>query len=224
MDHETRRRRLPVLPLFPIPFLHLCTRDCNRYLLLEFEPPLNQIEELYPAPHIWYQRPATNPFAAPALANFVETRRLRQARLQIEAMEPTMKEYMERITSSMDEFCLELRNNTAAIHANTSRLDDLLTWRPDLERRVADLQQGRAPAATALGAAAAGLSNLVPPLAKAGNLPNATDPARELPHGSNDHSDTFLQRGQPPVTTPVPLPGTGQYNSPVAVSPFVRAS
>lgn len=67
-----------------------------------------------------------------ALAQFIETRRVRQARAQIEAMDPTMKEYMEKITSSMDEFCLELCNNTAAVHANTAKIDDLLSWRPDL--------------------------------------------------------------------------------------------
>ncbi|KAE8821722.1 hypothetical protein D1007_00128 [Hordeum vulgare] len=71
-------------------------------------------------------------------------------------MDSTMKDYMEKITSSMDEFHLELRNNTAAVRAITVNFDDLLSWRPDLERRVADLgvavsdlQQGHVSAAVA---------------------------------------------------------------------------
>ena len=40
-------------------------------------------------------------------------------------MDPTLKEYMDKITSSMEEFLLELCSNTAAIHANTTKLVDL---------------------------------------------------------------------------------------------------
>ena len=51
------------------------------------------------------------------MALIMETRHLRQARAQIEAMDPTVKDYMEKITSSMEEFRLELRNNTTSVHA-----------------------------------------------------------------------------------------------------------
>ncbi|XP_073359664.1 uncharacterized protein [Aegilops tauschii subsp. strangulata] len=129
-------------------------------------------------------------------------------------MDPTMKEYMEKITSSMDEFRVELRNNTAAVHANTAKLDDLLTWRPDLERHVAklsdavaDLQQGRTPAAAASGVAATGLPLREPNLHSIGAQPEAAIRVQELPHGSMDHGDAFLHREKAPVTPPASLPG-----------------
>ncbi|XP_044954268.1 uncharacterized protein LOC123404410 isoform X3 [Hordeum vulgare subsp. vulgare] len=50
-----------------------------------------------------------------------------------------MKDYVEKIGSFMDEFRLELRNNTAAVRANTVKLNDLLSCLPDLERWVVDL-------------------------------------------------------------------------------------
>lgn len=147
-----------------------------------------------------------------------------------------MKEYMERITSSMDEFRLELRNNTVAVRANTLKLDDLITWRPDQERHVADLglavanlQSGRVPAAAAPGAAAAGLPSNEPTLPAAGDPSDADAHAGELPHGTHDHGDAFLHRGKSSVATPTPLPGTGQFSlqSPVSAtvpSPFAHAS
>lgn len=94
-------------------------------------------------------------------------------------MDPTMKDYMEKITSSMEEFRLELRNNTTAVHANTARLDDLVAWRPDLERHinqlteaVADLQNGRAPAAASPGVAATWPSLQDPSLPSIGDRPD----------------------------------------------------
>ena len=103
-----------------------------------------------------------------------------------------MKEYMEKITTSMDEFRLELRRNTAAIHARTAKLDDLTAWRPDLERRVdlladavADLQQGRLPAAAAPGVAAKEISALDSKL-------GTGTAAISQPHRSADHGDAFL--------------------------------
>uniref|UniRef100_M8B2E5 Uncharacterized protein n=1 Tax=Aegilops tauschii TaxID=37682 RepID=M8B2E5_AEGTA len=64
-------------------------------------------------------------------------------------MDPTIKEYLKKITKSVDKFRAGLRNNTHAIQANSHKLDDLLSWHSDLEKRgeemsVADtlLQQG----------------------------------------------------------------------------------
>ena len=140
---------------------------------------------------------------------------------------------MDKITKSMDEFRIELRGNTAAIHAHTAKLDDLVAWRPDLEHRVdqltnavAELQQGRPPAAAALGVAPQGSSTIAPALAAAGIHPGDEPTAQVQPHGSNDHRNAFLHREQRLATPPAPLPGTGQYSlqspGPV-VSPFSHA-
>ncbi|KAI5015115.1 hypothetical protein ZWY2020_056505 [Hordeum vulgare] len=108
-------------------------------------------------------------------------------------MDPTMKDYMEKITSSMDDFHLELHNNTGAICANIANIDDMFSWRPDVECLVsdlgvvvADLQQGCVSATAASSAATIMALRLDPSIAAGGGL-NGTDPsAQELPHGSVD--------------------------------------
>lgn len=98
----------------------------------------------------------------------------------------------------------------------------------DLGAAVADLQHGRASAATAPGAAAIGTTAPDPLLAAAGSLLGTVTNAQELPHGSEDHGDAFLRWEQGPVATPVPLPGIGQLPSSPSVipvsSPFSHAS
>ena len=61
-------------------------------------------------------------------------------------MDPTFKEYFNKLTSSLDGIHADIRSTAA-------KLEDLVAWRPELERRVdrlstavAELQQGR-PAA-----------------------------------------------------------------------------
>lgn len=57
-------------------------------------------------------------------------------------MEPAIKSYLDSLWNSLDA-------NTAAMQAQTAKIDDLLAWRPDLEKRVgnlaaiSDLQQAR---------------------------------------------------------------------------------
>ncbi|KAE8808064.1 hypothetical protein D1007_15624 [Hordeum vulgare] len=58
-------------------------------------------------------------------------------------MEPTFKDYFDKMSNSLNAIHTDIR-------ANTTQLMDLVKWRPDLERRVdqlsttvAELQQGR---------------------------------------------------------------------------------
>ena len=66
------------------------------------------------------------------LAQFIETRSLTQARAHLVAMDPAVQSFLERLDTTLKE-------HTAAINASNAKVDDLVAWRPDLERRVADL-------------------------------------------------------------------------------------
>jgi hypothetical protein len=92
---------------------------------------------------------------------------------------------------------------------------------------VADLQQGRLPAAAAPGVAAKEITAPAPSLGAPNILPGAGTTMIPQPHGSSDHGDAFLHRGKALATPPAPLPGTGQYTSqsPASpLSPFAHAS
>lgn len=47
-------------------------------------------------------------------------------------MDPTIQAFLDRLDST-------LAAHTAAIQASTARIDEIVAWRPDLERRIADL-------------------------------------------------------------------------------------
>ena len=67
----------------------------------------------------------------PDLAHLIEARGIRHGRFLVEAMDPSAKAYLDKLTATMEA-------NTAALTAVTIRLDDLVAWRPDLERRLYD--------------------------------------------------------------------------------------
>ncbi|KAE8821699.1 hypothetical protein D1007_00105 [Hordeum vulgare] len=65
-------------------------------------------------------------------------------------MDPSFKDYFEKLITSLDAIHIDLCANTMAINTTVAKLDDLVQWHPDLERRVeqlsiavAKLQHGR---------------------------------------------------------------------------------
>lgn len=180
----------------------------------------------YCVPYIWYQSP---PPSSPqrALAHFIETRRLRQARLQLEHMDPAVKSYLDKLSATMEA-------NTTALTVITSRLDDLAAWRPDLEKCVADLgeavaalQQGRPGSTNGEGTQAPAPTAPLP--ATRATASRVAEGAAGAPHGSIDHGEFHLQRGSTVVSsqTPPPLPTNGQLKIPSPnslPSPFAHAS
>ncbi|KAE8813932.1 hypothetical protein D1007_08848 [Hordeum vulgare] len=62
----------------------------------------------------------------------MEIRSLRQARAGVIAMDPAIEAFLERLEST-------LVAHTVTLNASKAKVDDLVAWRPDLERCVADL-------------------------------------------------------------------------------------
>ena len=133
-----------------------------------------------------------------------------------------MKEYMDTITKSMDEYMDtitksmdEQHSHDPPAHSQAGRFGRVAAQSrascvDQLTDAVAELQQGRLPAAAALGVALQGSSTTDPLLAAAGTPPGVEPTAQGRPHGSNDHRHAFLHREQVLVVTAVPLPGIGQ--------------
>lgn len=157
---------------------------------------------------------------------------MRQARSQLAAMDPAVEAFLERLDSTMKAQSKAI----AEIQASTAKIDALVAWRPDLEKRVADL-----------GDAVAALQLAHPPPTKesednraqaSGSAPPATSDSHiggglgavDAPHGPAGHGVYNLARGPSAVSfqTPPPPPATGQYNtlatSPTPLSPFAHAS
>ena len=84
-------------------------------------------------------------FLIPAMAHLVERRSLTSAKDQIAVMDPSFKDYFDKLSNSLEGIHANIHSNTAMIQATTARLDDIVQWCPDLERRV-----GVAPLASAL--------------------------------------------------------------------------
>ena len=55
------------------------------------------------------------------LAQFIETWRLRDGRQRLKEMDPAIKSYLDPLRNSLDA-------NTAAMQAQTAKIDDLLSW------------------------------------------------------------------------------------------------
>ncbi|KAE8797080.1 Protein argonaute 1A [Hordeum vulgare] len=66
------------------------------------------------------------------LAQFIETRSVNQARAQVVAMYPNIQTFLVRLDTIVKE-------HTAAIQASKCKVDDLMVWLPNLERRVVNL-------------------------------------------------------------------------------------
>ncbi|XP_044370802.1 uncharacterized protein [Triticum aestivum] len=160
----------------------------------------------------------------------METRSLRQARIRLIAMDPSVQSFLERLETTLKE-------HTAAIHASNSKIDDLVAWRPDLERRVTDLSEAVAvlqrtslsPPPPEMALHQAPSSSLQSP-ATAGIHTRAASGTAATLQGPEGHGVYNIQRGPPAVSfqTPPPPPANGQYDapapSPPALSPFAHAS
>lgn len=48
-------------------------------------------------------------------------------------MDPSFKDYLDKLSSSLDEIRSNMRTNMAAVKSQTAKLDDLVKWRSDLE-------------------------------------------------------------------------------------------
>lgn len=53
------------------------------------------------------------------------------------AMDPSIQAFLDRLDSTLVADTMAI----ASIQASTAKIDDIISWRPDLERRVADLSE-----------------------------------------------------------------------------------
>ena len=132
-----------------------------------------------------------------------------------EAMDPSVSAFLTRFETKIEA---AIDGLTKAQQSTATKIDDLLSWRPDLERRVADLSDAVAvlqEASPALpkegGDNHSGTAPLQQP-ATLGALPDSGAGATDLLHGSDDHGVANQQREPPPASfmTPPPLPNNGQ--------------
>lgn len=143
-------------------------------------------------------------------------------------MDPAIKAFLDKLDAALDA-------NTAATKATNAKINDLISWRPDLERRVADLgdavaalQQAQPPASTE-GATSKVVPDQPQQPAMLGASLGAAAGAAGISYGSTDHGGELLQRGPPVASfaTPPPPPANGQIepHTPFTLpSPFMHAS
>ena len=113
-------------------------------------------------------------------------------------MDPAAKAYLDKLTATMEA-------NTAALTAVTIRLDDLVAWRPDLERRVSDLgdpvtalQQVRANPTSDNNGVALPLRSVAPPPALPTDKSGLAEGDEDAPDDgttSQNHLDPALVSG-----------------------------
>ncbi|XP_020184713.1 uncharacterized protein [Aegilops tauschii subsp. strangulata] len=125
-------------------------------------------------------------------------------------MEPSFKDYFDKLTGSLDAIHADIRGHTA-------KLDDLAQWRPDLEKRVdqlavavAELQQAR-PAPTAEGQSAVARAPPPPtPPAPLRDHVGTSKSAEGDALGSIDHGIDVIPRGLAPAFVSVATPANGE--------------
>lgn len=148
-------------------------------------------------------------------------------------MDPGVSAFLTKLEANLEA---KMDAQTKAQQTTAAKIDELLAWRPDLERRVADL-----------GDAVAALQLPQPPPTKDGSKdPSARDPLPPPPathdvpigpvtgaatnlSGPTGHGVFHLPRepAAASVQTPPPLPAGGQSDSilpPPSLSPFAHAS
>ena len=124
-------------------------------------------------------------------------------------MDPSFKDYFDKLTSSLDAIHSDIRSHT-------TKLDDLGQWRPDLERRVDQLSvavdelQAR-PAATTEERSAEAPAPPAPLRDHVGTSKRAKGDAL----GSIDHGIDVLPRGLAPMFASAATPANGQSQIPV---------
>ena len=221
---RTNRRLLPSFPnpsssTFPLSSTAPYNRIVSSYYFGEL-----QLDRILLPYHLVSETPVTTPLRS-ALAHLIETRGLRQAR---GARAPGVSAFLSRFETKIEA---AIDGLTKAQQTTTTKIDDLLSWRPDLERRVADLSD----AVAALQAAP------TPPLAElvdqrtttpqpSGDHIGTSAGAADNNQGPHGHGVTVNPRGSSavPHLVPPPPPASGQYDSlipsSVMLSPFAHAS
>ena len=66
------------------------------------------------------------------LAHLIETRAQKSIKDRLSAMDPSFKDYFDKLAGSLDAIHTDIPSHTA-------KLDDLAQWRPNLERRMDQL-------------------------------------------------------------------------------------
>ena len=132
-------------------------------------------------------------------------------------MDPGVSAFLSRFEAKIEA---AIDGLTKAQQSTTTKIDDLLSWRPDLERRVADLGD----AVTALQQAQA------PPQRRSDADPVPQGAGAPIkPQGPDGHCDSQIQWGPPAayLPPPPPLPANATNSDPVTpplLSPFSHAN
>ena len=141
-------------------------------------------------------------------------------------MDPSFKDYFDKLTNSLDAIHSDIRSHT-------TKLDDLGQWCPDLERRMDQLSavgaelQAWPAAATEEWAAEAPTP---PPITQPAPLHDHVGTSKRAEGealGSIDHSIDVLPWGLAPMFASVATPANGQSQNPAQstiASPYAHAS
>ena len=142
-------------------------------------------------------------------------------------MDPSVSAFLTRFKTKIEA---AIDGLTKAQQTTSTKIDDLLSWRPDLERRVADLSDTlaalqAAPPTSPKGEGMQRAPALQPLEDHVGTSAGATSNQQ----GPDGHGVFNLQRGHPVASleTPPPPPAKGQTAnpiSPISMSPFTHAS
>lgn len=136
-------------------------------------------------------------------------------------MDPSVQAFLDKIDAT-------LQANTKAQLVTQAKIDDLVAWRPDLERRIADLGEAvtalqlAQPQSSKDGEEDQAATARQPPPATPGIHIGSVAGAVTAPHGPSSHGAFNLPLGPPP-----PLPASGQSDAPLSpstLSPFAHAS
>lgn len=165
---------------------------------------------------LWYLTSDIRDHLPPFLDPILETRKRKQDRQRVlAAMDPALKEFLEQMKASIQDTIKEERDASIERHdvlvrkleEQASKTNELVQWKPDLEIRLAklqdavvELQLARPAAATSAGGSAAA--------ERAGSLLTPSI------HGPGGHRVDTHPGGSPSVASQVPMvpPVTGMIN------------
>ena len=126
-------------------------------------------------------------------------------------MDPSFKEYFDKLTNSLDAIHSDIRSHT-------TKLDDLGQWRPDLEWRVDQLSAAvaelQARPATIMEERPVEAPAPAPPAPLRDHV-GTSKHAKGDALGSIDHGIDVLPRGLAPMFASVATPANGQSQLPV---------
>ncbi|XP_073357893.1 uncharacterized protein [Aegilops tauschii subsp. strangulata] len=130
-------------------------------------------------------------------------------------MDPSIQAFLDRLDATL----VAHSTSIATIQAQTTKIDDLVAWRPDLEKRIAELGaavtalQRERPSSTSAPTVVLPTEKLHSPHLATLGAPIGPEPgAGGVIHGSHDHGVFDITRGLPAASfrTPPPLPANGQ--------------